>query len=215
MSPDPVRPAPPPLAFAALNLRRNPFGCVDPDEEAGLAVVDVGPAAAFLGDSASPGRRAVQILGPPGAGKSTHLRALARRRPGDPVWAWSAEDGWPPSPPPDGPLFVDDAQVLSRGDLARALRRRRRVALATQGCRARGLRRLGFETLTLAVPAMVDPGHLEAVVGRRLDAARRGAGPVPRPDRAHLESLLHRHGPDLRAILADLYRWVQQSAEAA
>lgn len=207
--------SPPPLAFAALNLRRNPFGSVRPDEEAGLVVVDVGRWASFLGDSSSPGRRAIQILGPPGAGKSTHLRALARRWPGHPVWAWSADHGWP-APPAAGPhLFVDDAHLLSRGAFARAVSSRRRVALATQRCLEQRLERRGFDVRTVPVTALVDQAHLDAVVQRRLVAARRGPGPVPRPDRAHLESLVRRHGPDLRAILDDLYRWIQRWAEAA
>lgn len=199
------------LPYAGLNLRRNPFSALPPDERTSVAVVEVEPLADLLHERIDAGSRlpplAVQLVGPPGCGKTTWLRALRERFPDAPTVAWSAVRGWPPVPP--GPLlFVDDAHLLP-WRLRRRLRARRVLALATHRDLGGALRRRGYETRTVDVPSLATGGRLRRIVDRRIAHVRRAEGPVPDIPDADLEALLRRHGPDLRAVLDTLYDRIQ------
>lgn len=224
----------PGLPFVSLNLRRNPFGSPRPGQGPDLAVVEIDDLVTFLeggpgglpdpgagasGRRGGPDLRAVQLVGPPGSGKSTRLGALASRLEAAacgsgprPVlrWAWEAEEGWPAAPGgPGSHLVVDDAHLLGPR-MARHVLGRRRIALASHEDLASPLRRAGYGVRTLRVAEQLDPGLLRAVVDRRVEAARRGPGPVPRPPDALLDRLLAAHAPDVRAILGELYEWIQR-----
>lgn len=199
------------LPYAGLNLRRNPFSALPPDERASVAVVEVEPLAGLLQARLDAGPRlpplAVQLVGPPGCGKSTWLRALRGRCPEAPTVAWSAERGWPPMPA--GPLlFVDDAHLLPWRLRAR-LRDRRALVLATHRDLEKMLRRRGYDVRTLDVPSLATGPRLRRIVDRRIEHARRAPGPVPHIPDGDLEALLRRHGPDLRAVLDTLYDRIQ------
>ena len=67
----------PPLPYACINLRRNPFGDLDLAERAELAIVDVASIIARLDNP----RYAVQFVGDKGCGKTTHLLAILQQVP--------------------------------------------------------------------------------------------------------------------------------------
>lgn len=248
----------PRLPYAHLNLRANPFRELAPEERGALAVVDVeawvahirkrraaGAGPTVTGRDAQAGGAArpdvgmsppeggtvlvLQLLGPSGVGKTTHLDALHRHFPDAPRVAWSAPsererrarrvpDGWPPVPPGDL-LFVDDAHAFPRRRWAGVLAGRRTLVVATQrdltpmlqkalaGRPGRGPTSLDVRTSDLT--ARVTPDVLRRIVARRLESARRGDGSLPKIEAADVVSLLRRHGPDLRAVLDDLYRRIQ------
>lgn len=201
----------PRLPYAHLHLRTNPFRTLDAEERATLAVVDVDRWVEQI--RARRGRRtrplAVQLLGPGGCGKTTHLEAIRRHFPGAPMLAWSAVEGWPVIPSGD-PLFVDDAHELPRGGLRRVVAGRRALILATRVDLGPRLARQRLDVRTLQVAPLVTPRRVRRIVRRRLDWARRTPGPLPSVEDRLTERLLSRHGTDLRALLGELYRHIQE-----
>jgi hypothetical protein len=106
-------------------------------------------------------------------------------------------------------LFIDDAQMMGKGMLART-RRFPGVVVATQVDMGMSFRKAGFDVRTRWVPDTIGQRHLQAIVERRLEWARRGPGPIPRVGKKARSGLLGRHGHNLRAMLADLYDRYQQ-----
>jgi hypothetical protein len=197
------------LPFAHLNLRRNPFGELLPEERAALAVVsgDLDRLAARL---RSPGF-VVQFLGEMGRGKTTHILALRARFPEAP-YVHIAEDE-PPPPIPRGPVvFVDETQRLPRRTRRRLFRRGDSLAIGTHEDHARELRRAGSDFETVEVGG-ITVGRLERIVARRIEAARRGPGPLPRVPRRAAEAFVERFGDDVRAIEHHLYELFQELPE--
>lgn len=186
----------PDLPFARLNLRYNPFGELPPEERGALAVVDLDPILADLSDGV-----VVELLGPCGHGKTTHLLALHPRLPGSHYTrAVPRIDARPCDV-----LLLDEADHA--WSLARwaAARKARRVVAATH----RPLRWPGWRVHTRPV-AGPDPA---TAIARRIEAARRGPGPVPRV--VSVQGLVRRHGHDMRAMMADLYDRFQHLEEIA
>lgn len=145
----------------------------------------------------------VQLVGPPGSGKSTHLAALARRFPFAGHVAWSRDEGW--GMLPEGELLlVDDAHMMPRRLLKASLRRPVTV-LATHHDLGRRLRGRGRDVLVVDVPGATDLARVRQIVRRRLQWARRGEGALPRVEGPFVDGLIERHGADLRRIMADLY----------
>ena len=192
-------------AFGHLNLRRNPFGEPPARAWAGLAVVEpiVDELARRL---ATPGF-AVQVLGDAGRGKSTFLRVLHARF-SDLPYTYLAE-GEPPPPIPQAPIvFVDEAQRLAPRVRARLFSRRASFALASHADHERELGRAGVEVLAERVGALTS-AKLVRICRRRIEWARRGAGPVPEVPASAAEQLIDQHGDDLRAIGDHLYEVFQ------
>lgn len=129
-------------AFRALNLRRNPFGELTPDEWARAAVVDLEPLLAWLDRDG----RCLQLIAPCGRGKTTHLHALRAAIPGarfrragaDPVGR-------------DAVLLLDEADAVGPLTRYRHHRHARRLAIATHVDLARELGWFGWEVRTVHV----------------------------------------------------------------
>lgn len=188
------------LPYARLNLRRNPFGELEPEERARLAVTAVDGIAKRL---RRPGL-AVQLLGGPGCGKTTHLLALLRRFVGAPFV--KVFEGVQVRIPRGHPLFLDDAHLLPAARLRRALRRPASFVLTSHVDLAAEIERCGLEALTVGPAEAHDADLLGRVFAVRVEAARRGPGPLPRVPRAAVEELVRRFGSDVRSMEHCLYR---------
>jgi len=196
----------PPLPFAHLNLRFNPFGELDPGTRASAALVDTEPLVRHL---RAP-RRAVQLLGRCGRGKTTHLLALAERIPG--ARYVRALTDRPLALPPCSVLLLDEADALWWWQRRKALRHASGIALATHRDLSPELRWAGLVPLTVPVGG-VEENWLHAVLNRRIECARRGSGPIPRIGRPAVRALIDRHGDDLRAMEIALYERFQALEE--
>lgn len=189
--------------FAPLNLRRNPFGEPPPEDLPDLVVADV----ATMVDWLETPRRALQIIGEGGRGKTARLQALRAAFPGAP-YVYLAEGAPIPELPVAGRLLLDEAQRLptrSRRGLFRSLAS---LALSTHRDLTAELERAGWRVWTLTVRGL-DGATLGRILDRRLEWARLGQGPLPRPSGAALEGLLSRFGDDLRAMFDHLYEVYQ------
>ena len=189
------------LPFAHLNLRWNPFGEPPRGERGGLAVVDL--PALLPGDP-------LQVVGPPGRGKTTHLLALAARHPGALYECVPEGADRHSGTVPDGAVFLlDDAQRVRPRILRSLLARPVALALGTQedlsGAAGRPLRTLRAGGVT--------PERLGEILRRRVEWARRGPGPVPRVPPEAVRRLIERHGDDVRAIEGFLYGVFQELKE--
>lgn len=207
------------LPFARLNLRWNPFGEPAFEEHPALFAGGLEDWPSFLsngptgeGGGAS---RALQLLGPSGCGKTTSLRSLKELLPDATLVAWCPVGGWPELPATQaGLLLVDDAH-MARGAFFRKIHLYRAVAMATQKDLAGSFRASGFELKTVLMPDRVTLTRLVEMVQRRLEWARRCPGPLPEVEKGALKKLLNHHGPDLKAIQADLYDRYQQLEDGA
>lgn len=192
------------LPYAHLNLRRNPFGEVPADARPSLAVVDMDEWIDSVRAST-----VVEVVGAPGRGKSTHLRALVAQMDGAAYVQIDKDCGSPALP--DAPtLCVDEAQFLAP--------RRRRALYRSDVCLALGtpvslaaeLDAAGRAVHTVSLAERpVDAPFLRQMVSRRLEWARRDDGAVPHVRDAALTALLDRYGDNLRAIEHHLYNVIQ------
>lgn len=153
--------------YARLGLWRNPFGELSRAERAELALIDV---EACLAKLATP-HSALQILGPCGHGKTTHLLAIERAAAGC-GYVYFPEDGAQPPLPCGRPLLVDEAQRLG-------WRRRRQLlcgsgplVLGTHVDMSSALGRAGFEVFTIDVSIPQTPAQLQRMLNRRIEVSR-------------------------------------------
>jgi ABC-type uncharacterized transport system YnjBCD ATPase subunit len=192
--------APITLAFAHLNLRFNPFGELDPEERARVAVLP--PLGVRSGE-------VVQVMGEAGRGKTTHLLAWHAAIPASGYeYVPEGSDRLRTLSLP-AVFFADEAQRLCRRDLDRLFCSVDRLVIATHADLA-PLARRPVRTLVLEG---LDLDKLEGIVSRRIEAARRGTGPVPSLSRASLAALIRRFGDDLRSLEAHLYEVFQSLEE--
>lgn len=195
----------PQLPFADLNLRYNPFGELDREARAAVAEVDVGDLAARLG---SPGT-VVQLVGPCGRGKTTHLLALAAALP-HATYVRADTDGHRRLPDTEV-LLLDEADRVGFFHRRRLWKRARSLAIATHRDLSWQLPRRAVHTVAIGG---LDLPRLTRVVRRRIEAARRASGPLPMVPEPVLAALLAEFGDDLRAIEWALYERFQQRQEA-
>ena len=201
------------LPFAHLNLTRNPFGEPDLGARADLAVVDVEHLARPLRErlaarSASP--LAIQLRGPPGRGKSTHLLALHARF-ADASFLAYEEGGWPALPDQGvGPLFLDDAHLMRRRLRERIWTRGTCVALATHHDLKHELEPHGYDVMDVVVEGTLDVAWLRRILERRIEWARRGPGPTPGVSESTIRELMRRFGTDVRSMEGELYDRIQR-----
>jgi hypothetical protein len=192
------------LPFARLNLRWNPFGEVPSRERGRLAVVGF-DIERIIAQLSAPGF-AIELLGPCGRGKSTHLHALHTRFPKVPVTY--VDIGARPRIPRAPVVFVDESQHLSLRARRRLFGRRASFVLATHESHAAELAAAGVHCETFRVGG-VDELRVREMVARRLEWARLGPGPLPTVPEAMLQELAREHTDDLRAVGDALYDWVQ------
>jgi hypothetical protein len=187
------------LAFAHLNLRYNPFGAMSLEHMGELAQVDTEHYLGLL----RPERAAVQFIGDKGFGKTTRLLALRRVLP-EAAYV-RIPVGTSVAIPAGSPLLVDESQNLGWWRRRRLFAGPHRLVLGTHVDHAAELRRHGRVVETIAVEHETTTERLHRLIDRRIESARRGAGPVPEVDAETARLLLDRHGPNIRAILAELY----------
>lgn len=197
--------APALLPWASWNLRWNPFGEPPAEDLPALVVADVDELLEWLERP----RHAVQLIGHAGRGKSSHLHALRGRLSQLPfVYLAEGENRMPEF---EGrQLLLDEAQRLPRRRRRRLFGRLDWLALSTHEDLTRDLEAMGWTVWTIEVGGL-GRHKLENVLERRLEWARRGPGPLPRFSRGALETLLARHGDDLRSMLDDLYETTQST----
>ena len=200
------------LAFAHLNLRRNPFGALTATDAQALADVNLAESIDFLNQStaANPGQRppAIQFMGRQGSGKTTHLLALHAALPGA-VYS-PIPVGQPPRIRTDGdPILVDDAQWLTWALRRRLFRSSQRLVLGTHRDYSSELRRSGRPVLTLSSETTRDPEMLCRRLNARIEAARRGPGTVPVISLQTATLAWNKHGPDLRSVIERLFHVFQ------
>jgi hypothetical protein len=189
----------PPLPFAHLNLRRNPFGELELSLWSELAVVDVDHLVPRLRE---PGY-AVQFMGKKGRGKTTHILALLRHFP-EARYVHVGENERPRMPQSQ-PLFVDEIQRVPRRRRRRLFRRRVSLVIGTHEDFRKELADAGFEVETVRVAGALDPRRLVEILNRRIEAARRAPGPLPRITEPTARAMINRFGDDLRAIQGAMY----------
>lgn len=188
------------LPFAHLNLTRNPFGELDRDERAALAVTDTGQYVELLLSS----NQAVQFLGDKGRGKTTHLLAIASHFT-NAAYVHLPEDGLLPPLPTGNPLLIDEAQRLPARLRRQAFDGRTALVLGSHADHAEELRRAGYRVQTVEVAATMCAERLHDILNRRILASRRGLGGVPAVCIESAERLLLEFRGDVRGIMNHLY----------
>ena len=186
--------------FAALNLRRNPFGQVPLDDRPQLAVVDVDEWVQQVHSGT-----VVEFVGAAGRGKSTHLRVMAAQMDAA-AYVHVREDRPPPAMPDRPVLCVDEAQFLPPWTRRALYRSDAALALGTHTSLAKEIEAAGRTVETVSLGGRtIDAAFLRQIVANRLEWARRDNGPVPRLSDAAIEWLLKRYEDNIRAMEHHLY----------
>ena len=196
------------LAFAHLNLRRNPFGELNAHERSQLAIVEVSDITAFLNQRPSGLFPAVQIVGEKGYGKTTHLLALQNCYPHC-TYTWMPEGEEVTVNTNGDPVFVDEAQRLTRKQQASLWREQKRLVLGTHFDFSDSLRSAGRAVLTIEARRKTNPAQVHAIMNERIRMFRRSLEPVPEISWTVAEQLCERYGSDIRAMLGCLYEHFQ------
>lgn len=185
------------LAFAHLNLTRNPFGQFSPNVLAELARKDA--PRVVEGE-------ALQIVALKGRGKTTWLHAIEAANPGCIRATVDLHSRLAAPAPRDGAVYLlDEADFCEPAQLRDLARSARTLVLATHSDLAP---RVARPLRTVRTPPLT-ADRLHSIVERRIECCRRGPGATPMPSTAQLASLLEEHGDDLRAILDRLYDALQ------
>lgn len=187
------------LAFEHINLRFNPFGELDAEIRAQVAI---------LPPLTLPPGHVLQLMGDAGRGKTTLLLAWHHAASGSAYeYVPEGQDRLVDRTLP--PLmFVDEAQRLCPRR-QRLFDQVERLVLATHD----DLSSFTTRPVETVVLEGIDVDRLERILSWRIEAARRGAGSLPRLSRQSVERLAERLGDDLRAMELHLYD-VFQSLEA-
>lgn len=152
--------------YARLNLTRNPFGELSLSERMDLAVVDTEHCLNWLKEPKS----AVQIIGPCGHGKTTHLLAL-RGRLADSHYVYFPETGEQPPLPRQRPLLVDEAQRLVWWRRRQLLSCPGPVVIATHVDWTARFESAGFRLHTIDVGLALSTERLQHILNRRVIAS--------------------------------------------
>lgn len=181
------------LPFAHLNLRKNPFGELLPHERGVLAVVEI--------PTIIPGE-VLQYVGRSGRGKSTHLRGLAHHfSQARYEYLAKGQHRFVTLPKDCDFLLLDEAQRLYPSELKRLFANFPKLVLGVHWSLTLFSRRR-FRTINIKGLSLQ---KLRLVVDKRIEWARRDAGPVPFIADEELRWLGDRFGDDLRSMEAFLY----------
>jgi hypothetical protein len=191
------------LAYAHLNLRWNPFGAISIEDTPQLAVVAV---EAFVERLQRSGF-ALQFLGEPGRGKTTHLLALREYFPQAPYLHF-LENAEIPEIPQAPLLFLDDTQNISASLRKRIFARQVSLVIGTQVDHSRELIKAGLQYYSVRLEGNTIE-NIDLIIQRRIEWARRSPGPVPAVSRDEIARLIKAYNSDTRAILARLYEEFQ------
>ncbi|OYP38185.1 hypothetical protein [Rhodopirellula sp. MGV] len=201
------------------NLFRNPFGELDRNERAELAVVDLEELVRSVGNRQPDGslrfegHKAFQLLGECGRGKTSRLLAVLRHVP-DAEYVYLPEDQPCPAIPWGWPLVIDEAQRLPRRIRREVFRSGVPLILATHRDLTPSLRRAGYSVTSERIGLTLTPEKLMTILNRRIVASKRNDHlPIPTITAADAARLIQQFGTDVRAIESYLYDVVQQRVE--
>lgn len=144
-------------------------------ERAELAVVDTDKYLAWLEQSP---RAVLQVIGPCGHGKSTHLRGLqyawaARHAPAElPAFVYFPEEGNQPALPRSRPLFIDEAQRMGWWRRRQMLSGTGPLVIGTHRDLSRALIAAGFQLMTIDLDQPMPTERLQQLLNRRIAASR-------------------------------------------
>ncbi len=195
------------LAFAHMNLRRNPFGEASAEDLAQLAVVQVEQ---YVSRLQQPGF-ALQFMGDRGRGKTTHMLALRAYFPQAPYFHF-AEGAAIPEIPEAPLLFLDETQRLPRTLRKRIFASPVSFVIGTHYDHYSELRKAGKDCKTVLLKGLTSD-QLDRIIRRRIEWARRGPGPVPVITPQEIERLIDDYKDDVSAILSNLYEKFQAMEE--
>ena len=169
------------FAYEHLNLRFNPFGQLDCESRAQLAVVGV-----TVRDG-----EILQFIGHSGRGKTTHLLALSHRLRGAhyELVAEGSND-YRSDPRTIRYLFIDEAQRIRARRLKQLMRRAQTLVLGTH----QDLAHLSHRKVRTVRLCGVDERRVAKMVRARIEHARRGPGRVPTIPTAVLAQFMARFG---------------------
>lgn len=190
------------LPFAHINLCFNPFGELDKTDRSYLAVVNLDNLPILLNKSG----QAIQFVADHGRGKSTHLIALHQQFAQAPYVQLHA--GSRPSFTASDLCFIDSIENLSFFKRLKVYRKMGSLALTTHRNLSLELSLAGYQVTTISV-ALTDTHTLQQVFNRRIEHARRNAGPVPVLDLHHIQKLQKRFSDDIRSMEHYLYNIFQ------
>lgn len=186
------------LAYQALNLRFNPFGEIDQETRAKLAVIDIDTFRPYFAKKSF----ILQFLADHGRGKSTHLLALHRTFPDIPYVQLHA--GVPASFQTGTRHFVDSIENLSFFKRQRLYRQYDWLAVTTHRDLSWEMRLAGREVKTIHVSQQTT-STLQDILNRRIEYARRDEGDLPFLSIEKVTALQRDYGDDIRAIESALY----------
>ncbi len=191
--------------FAHLNLTRNPFGELPLELRGRLAVLGA-DAARYIERLRQPGF-VLQVIGECGRGKTTHLLALREHFPEAP-YRHCPEGGPRPRVPSAPLLFLDETQRFSGRARRQLFRRPASFVVGTHEDHRAEFEWAGLEHRTLELRGL-SPQRLSAIVACRIEAARRGPGPVPVLEAGSVRFLTDHFGDDVRGVENYLYEIFQ------
>ncbi len=186
------------------SFRFNPFGGLT-DQEIGQSIVPRACCDAICDwiESGAPG--VVELVGPKGRGKTTHLVYLQALYPKHPIFFLSA--GPPPeieAIPAGSLVFIDSIHHLPLGARIR-LYRRYRIVLTTHLRRAWEYRLAGVSYRSFSFRGLGEDDLVRIIERRVALALNMSAQDVPALNRNYLRTLLRRYGDDHRGILNQLF----------
>jgi len=195
------------LVFEHLGLWRNPFGVPTPEDWGRLAVVDVDDAVARAraGD-------VVQVVGEPGRGKSTTMRAMQRLIDADAPFIYVGPGERPTIPLTSEVVFVDEAQRLWPWTRLRLGWRVPVLVFGTHSDHAKELRLVGRRVHTVRVGG-VSAERLAEMIRLRIAWASRGEEPLVWATDELVAGLVESCGDDVRRVIKTLYRVIEVMEE--
>ena len=195
------------LAYSHLNLKINPFGELNREQRARVAVVDI----EGLRDALMEPGTAIQFEGNHGHGKSTHLLALHALLPQYPYTQIHTDDK--PRFTREDVQFVDSIEHLSRWKRRRLYRRSGSISFTSHSDLSVELEEAGYNVISRHI-AQRCPARLTELLNRRIRFARRDKNvPVPLIREATATQLISRFGTDIRAMENHLYEVFQDLKE--